>query len=48
MGDTDVQEGKTRVFRSGKLSSQAPRMIGLGEFANLINRNQDPISDSPR
>lgn len=48
MGDTNVQAGKTRVFRSGELSSQAPRMIGLGEFADLLSRNQDPIGDSPR
>ena len=48
MGDTEAKEGKTRMFRGGELSSQAPRMIGLGEFADFLSWNQDAIGDSPR
>jgi hypothetical protein len=46
--DTEVKEGKTRMFRGGELSSQTPRMIGLGEFADFLSWNQDAIGDSPR
>jgi hypothetical protein len=48
MGDTNVEQGKTRVFRSGELPSQATRMIGLREFADFLSWNQDAIGDSPR
>ena len=43
-----MQEGKAGMVHRSELSSEALRMIGLDEFADLLSRNQDAIGDSPR